>query len=264
MSNPFSMTGRRALITGASLSIGRSLALAFAEQGAAIALHHSAAADQAFGQPDAAQKTLADVKAHGSAACLVEADLSRAGSGRQIVADAVAGLGGIDILVVCASVQARAPFLEVTDEQIERQFRVNFHATVELLQAALPPMKERGWGRVLTLGSINQTKPEPELAVYAALKCAQHNLCINLARQYAPFNVMINNLSPGLVATERNRWRRQDAEDWKKIQVAAAPFLTRAAQPDEMIGAAMLLCSDAASYIAGIDLMVTGGAHLSR
>ena len=63
MSNPFSMTGRRALITGASLSIGRSLALAFAEQGAAIALHYSAAADKAFGQPDAAQKTLAEVKA---------------------------------------------------------------------------------------------------------------------------------------------------------------------------------------------------------
>ena len=160
--------------------------------------------------------------------------------------------------------QTRAPFLEVTGEQIERQFQINFHATIDLLQAALPGMKERGWGRVLTLGSINQTKPEPELSIYAALKSAQHNLCINLARQYAPFNVMINNLSPGLVETERNRWRRQDAGDWKKIEAVAAPFLARAAQPDEMVGAALLLCSDAASYIAGIDLMVTGGAHLSR
>ncbi len=264
MPTPFSMAGRRALITGASLSIGRSLALAFAGQGAALALHYSAAADQAFGQPDAAQKTLAEVKAHGVGACLVEADLSRDGAGRQIVADAVSGLGGVDILVVCASVQTRAPFLEVTGEQIERQFQINFRATVDLLQAALPGMKERGWGRVLTIGSINQVKPEPELSIYAALKSAQHNLCINLARQYAPFTVMINNLSPGLVATERNRWRRQDSGDWKKIQAAAAPFLARAAEPDEMAGAALLLCSDAASYIAGIDLMVTGGSHLSR
>lgn len=264
MSNPFSMTGRRALITGASLSIGRSLALAFAEQGAAIALHYSAAADKAFGQPDAAQKTLADVKQRGVGACLVEADLSQDGAGRKIVADAITGLGGVDILVVCASVQTRAPFLKVTGEQIERQFQINFHATVDLLQAALPGMKERGWGRVLTIGSINQVKPEPELSIYASLKSAQHNLCINLARQYAPFNVMINNLSPGLVATERNRWRRQDAGDWQKIQTAAAPFMARAAQPDEMVGAALLLCSDAASYIAGIDLMVTGGSHLSR
>ncbi len=264
MSKWFSMAGRRALITGASLSIGRSLALGFADQGASIAIHYSAAADKAFGQPDAAQETLAGVTSRGAAGCLVEADLAVEGAARQAVTEAAAALGGVDILVVCASVQTRAPFLEVTGEQIERQFRINFHATVDLLQAALPGMKERGWGRVLTLGSINQTKPEPELSIYAALKSAQHNLCINLARQYAPFNVMINNLSPGLVETERNRWRRKDSEDWRKIQVAAAPFMARAAQPDEMVGAALLLCSDAASYITGIDLMVTGGAHLSR
>ncbi len=149
-------------------------------------------------------------------------------------------------------------------ELLVREERHGSVPVVDLLQAALPGMKERGWGRVLTIGSINQVKPEPELSIYAALKSAQHNLCINLARQYAPFNVMINNLSPGLVATERNRWRRQDSGDWKKIQAAAAPFLARAAEPDEMAGAALLLCSDAASYIAGIDLMVTGAAHLSR
>ena len=125
-------------------------------------------------------------------------------------------------------------------------------------------MKERGWGRVLTIGSVNQVRPDPELAIYAALKSAQYNLCINLAKQYAPFNVMINNLSPGLVATERNRWRRQDAEEWRSIQSAATGGIGRAAQPDEMVGAALLLCSDAASYITGIDLMVTGGSHLAR
>lgn len=264
MSKWFSMAGRRALITGASLSIGRSFALGFADHGASIAVHYSAAADAAFGHPDAAQETLAEVKARGVAGCLVEADLARAGAGRETVEKAIAGLGGVDILVVCASIQFRTPFLEITPEQIERQLQINFRATVDLLQAALPPMKERGWGRALTIGSINQVKPEPELAIYAALKSAQYNLCINLARQYAPFNVMINNLSPGLVATERNRWRRHDAQDWRKIQAAAAPLLARAAQPDEMVGAALLLCSDAASYITGVDLMVTGGSHLAR
>ena len=118
--------------------------------------------------------------------------------------DALARSGEFDFVVATRDL---APFLKITDEDIERQFQINFRATVELLQAALPPMKERGWGRVLTIGSINQVRPEPELAIYAALKSAQYNLCINLAKQYAPFNVMINNLSPGLVATERNRWR---------------------------------------------------------
>lgn len=73
---------------------------------------------------------------------------------------------------------------------------------------------------------------------------------------------MINNLSPGLVATERNRWRREDAEAWRNIQAAAGKPIGRAADPDEIVGAAVLLCSEAASYIAGADLMVTGGGHV--
>lgn len=262
MLSGFRMDGRRALITGASLSIGRSLALGFAEQGAAIALHYSSAADAAFGLPQAAGEALDAVKMHGAKACLVEADLAEPGAGRSTVAKAIEGLGGVDILVICASIQSRTPFLEIVDTDIERQFRINFRATVELLQAALPPMKARGWGRVLTIGSVNQVRPDPDLAIYAALKSAQYNLCINLAKQYAAFNVMINNLSPGLVATERNRWRRQDEAAWRQIQAKTAGAIGRAAQPDEMVGAAILMCSEAASYIAGVDLMVTGGAHL--
>jgi len=262
MSKWFSMSGRRALITGASLSIGRSIALGFADHGATIAIHYSAAADKAFGRPDAAQETRAAVESRGVDACLIEADLAEMDAARRVVAAATTGLGGVDILVICASIQSRTPFLEVTGDEIQRQFQINFRATVQLLQAALPAMKANGWGRVLTVGSINQVRPEPDLAIYAALKSAQHNLCVNLARQYAPFNVMINNLSPGLVATERNRWRRQDAEVWRNIQATAARPIGRAAEPDEMVGAAVLLCSDAASYIAGTDLMVTGGGHL--
>ena len=125
-------------------------------------------------------------------------------------------------------------------------------------------MQQRQWGRVLMIGSINQLRPAPDLAIYAALKSAQHNMCVNLARQYAPYNVMINSLSPGLVATKRNRWRREDADNWRKIEASAAQPMGRAATPDEMVGPALLLCSDAASYIAGVDLMVTGAAHLPQ
>jgi len=264
MSSWFSMQGRTALVTGASMSIGRSIALGFADQGARVAIHHSAAADAAAGLPEAAQSTAAEVRARGVEACLVDADLLQEGGGLRAFEAAAAQFGAIDVLVVCASIQFRAPFAEVTPAQIDRQIAINFRATVELLQSALPPMQERRWGRVLTIGSINQVRPEPDLAIYAALKSAQQNLCINLARQYAPYNVMINNLSPGLVATERNRWRRADAEDWARIQAAVAAPIGRAAEPDEMVGAALLLCSEAASYIAGVDLMVTAGAHLPR
>ena len=75
---------------------------------------------------------------------------------------------------------------------------------------------------------------------------------------------MINSLSPGLVATERSRWRREDADNWRKIEASAAQPMGRAATLDEMVGPALLLCSEAASYIAGVDLMVTGAAHLPQ
>src|SRR6266540_205958 len=245
MSKWFSLAGRRALVTGASVSIGRSIALGLADHGASIAVHHSAEADARAGLPHAAGATVDEVRGRGVEACLVDTDLALGGGGRLAVERATAALGAIDVLVICASTQFRTPFERVTPQEIDRQVSINFRATIELLQTALPAMKERGWGRVLTIGSINQLRPAPDLAVYAALKSAQHNLCVNLARQYAACNVMINNLSPGLVATERNRWRREDAEEWRRIQASAAAPIGRAATPDEMVGAALLLCSEA-------------------
>ena len=257
----FSMSGRRALVTGGSVSIGRSIALAFADAGADVAIHHSAAADVAFGKPDAAQETANSIGERGGRAVIIEADFAVPGEARRTVAAASDALGGVDVLVVCASIQYRVPFDDVTPEQIERQIQINFRASIELLTAALPPMKARGWGRILTLGSINQTRPEAELSIYAALKSAQHNLSINLARQYAPFGVTVNNLSPGLIATERNRWRRTDAQAWAAIEEDSSP-MRRAGTPEEMAGAALLLCSDAGSFITGADLQATGGRHL--
>jgi NAD(P)-dependent dehydrogenase (short-subunit alcohol dehydrogenase family) len=258
----FSMAGRRALVTGGSVSIGREIVKVFAEAGADVAIHFAPEADTAFGQPDAAANAVSEVEERGGRAVSIAADFSQAGEAARCVRDAMEALGGIDVLVICASIQYRTPFLDLPPDQIERQIQINFRASIELLQAALPGMKERGWGRVLTIGSINQTRPEPDLAVYAALKSAQHNLSINLAADYAPYGVTVNNLSPGLIITERNRWRRQDADKWAEIQQASAP-MRRAGEAREMAGAALLLCSEAGSFITGADLQATGGRHLA-
>lgn len=257
----FSMAGRRALVTGGSLGIGRAVARAFAEAGADLAIHHARAVDHAYGQPDAAEALARELAAPGRRVVLIEADFERQGEAGRAATEAAEALGGIDVLVSCAAVQHRVAFAAVTPEQIARQVRINFEAAVELLQAVLPMMQERGWGRVLTIGSVNQIRPEPELAIYAALKSAQANLVGNLARQYAPFGVTINNLAPGLIATDRNRWRRDDVNAWKTIEEAANP-MGRAGVPEEMAGAALLLCSDAGSFITGADLQATGGGHL--
>ena len=252
------LTGVGAML---ELALGRAIVIAFADAGADVAIGFAPAADAAFGRPDAAADAAREVEARGRRAECIAADLGLPGEGRRAVEEASRRLGGLDVLVVCASIQQRTPFDAVTPEETERQIRINFTATIELLQAALPPMRERGWGRVLAIGSINQTRPEAELAVYAALKSAQHNLVLNLARQYAPHGVTVNNLSPGLVATERNRWRRADAESWAAIQKDISP-MGRAGTPEEMAGAALLLCSEAGSFITGADLQATGGGHL--
>jgi NAD(P)-dependent dehydrogenase (short-subunit alcohol dehydrogenase family) len=258
----FSLEGRRALVTGGSLGIGRAVARALGEAGADLAIHHAQAVDEAYGQPDAAEALARELDADGRRVALIEADFERPGEARRTVVDAVGALGGdVDVLVSCAAVQHRTAFTAATPEQVAHQVRINFEATVELLQAVLPPMKERGWGRVLTIGSVNQIRPEPELAIYAALKSAQANLVGNLARQYAPFGVTLNNLAPGLVATDRNRWRREDADAWRAIERGANP-MGRAGSPEEMAGAALLLCSEAGSFITGADLQATGGGHL--
>ncbi len=258
----FQMAGRRALVTGGSVGIGREIALAFAEAGADLAVQYAQSADAGFGFPSAATDTVADITHRGRKCALVEADFAVPGEATRCVQEARHALGGLDVLVICASIQYRTPFEEVTVEQTDRQIQVNFKATVELLQAVLPQMREAGFGRILTIGSVNQIAPESVLSVYAALKSAQHNLAFNLAREYAPHGITINNLSPGLIATGRNKWRREDPQAWRAIEEGCSP-MRRAGRPSEMAGAALLLCSEAGSYITGADLQATGGRHLA-
>lgn len=257
----FSLAGRRALVTGGSLSIGRAIVLAFADAGADLAVQYDANADSALSKKDAAGALVEELKERGTKHCLIQSDFMEPDSGTYTVREAEHQLGGVDVLVLCASVQKREPFVEISTYELTRQRRINFDASVELLMAVIPGMKVRGWGRILTIGSINQTKPEPDLAIYASLKSAQHNLSINLAKDLAPFGVTVNNLAPGLIATARNSWRRVDAQKWKEIQEECCP-MRRAGIPEEMAGAALMLCSNAGSYITGADLQATGGAHL--
>jgi glucose 1-dehydrogenase len=257
----FDMTGRCALVTGGSVSIGRAIALGLAAAGADVAIQFSPAADAAFGLPDAAAATSADIASLSRRSLAIAADFAKPGEASRSVAEASSAFGKLDILVICASIQKNQDFQSVSHEDIARHVGINFDATIELLQAALPAMAARGFGRVLSIGSVNQLRPKAELPVYAALKSAQHNLVINLAAQYAGSGVTLNTLSPGLIATERNRWRRTDAADWQAFERTANP-MRRAGRPDEMVGAALLFCSDASSFITGADLQATGGAHL--
>ena len=123
-----------------------------------------------------------------------------------------------------------------------------------------PAMKEKGYGRIITVGSVQQSRPHPDMAIYAATKCAVMSLVHNVAKQVAPFGVTVNNLSPGVIATPRNEAALADVEYSKKV-LAGIP-VGRAGEASECAGAALLLASPAASYITGVDLVVDGGMSL--
>lgn len=249
----FDLTGRRALVTGARRGIGRAIALGFAAQGAHVAVHHAGTDEE---QTDA-DTAIADIRRRGGAADAFTADFAQAGAGTRLAAEVAAALGPIDILVLNASIELLEPYHEISGDRFDRQIAINLRAPLELLQAIVPGMTERGWGRVLAIGSIQQVKPHPEMLVYAGTKGAQLNWVRNLARQVAGRGVTVNNLAPGAILTGRNSARLADPERRRHAEQRIPAG--RLGRPDDLVGAALLLCSEAGSYINGADLLVDGG-----
>ncbi|HEY4200295.1 MAG TPA: SDR family oxidoreductase [Devosiaceae bacterium] len=259
----FSLAGRRALVTGASRGIAAAIAETLAANGAIVGINYSARVDDAAGFHKAAQALQQRINASGGVAHLLEQDMLEADAAGHIAQKVEAEMGGCDILVVSASMQVHRSFLDMTAEDIRRQLQLNFLSTVELLQAMLPAMKARGYGRVLTIGSVQEAAPSPEMPIYAATKAAQVNMVRSLAVEMAPFGITLNNLAPGLVQTDRNAFRRVNPQQWAQNVRGANP-MGRAGQPQDMVGAALYLCSDAAAFVTGATLFVTGGAHIPQ
>jgi NAD(P)-dependent dehydrogenase (short-subunit alcohol dehydrogenase family) len=158
-----------------------------------------------------------------------------------------------------ASIELLEDYDVISEEHFERQITINLRAPLQLLQTLVPVMKMRGWGRVLTIGSIQQNKPHPQMLIYAGSKSAQLNWVRSLARQVGSSGVTINNLAPGTIWTARNDSRMSDP-DHRRAMEARIPA-GRLGKPEDLVGAALLLCSEAGSYINGADLFVDGGLN---
>lgn len=247
----FDLTGRTALVTGASRGIGAGIAKGLAGAGARVFVHGQTQASTAA--------TTASIQDTGGTAHAIFGDLSQPSMGQQLVETCEAQAGQLDILVINASAQVNASLAELRDDDLNFQIDVNLRSTIDMMRTSLPLMAARGWGRIVSIGSINQSGPKPVVTAYAATKAAQHNLIQSQAREYAQTGVTLNTLSPGLIDTDRNADRKtRDPEGWATY-LKTANWMARAGTIDEMIGASMFLASDASSFMTGEVLTLSGG-----
>ncbi len=249
----FGLTGRVALVTGSSRGIGRALALALAAAGAKVAVHGS----HREGPLD---QTVAEIRQAGGTAEGLAADLSDSAATRGLVAECRTKLGAPDILILNASIQSYQTIEDFTAAEWERQGAVNLRSSFELIQEVLPEMRRKRWGRLLAIGSVNQWRPSPRLAIYASTKAALVNIMLGCARQYAADGVTANNLAPGVIVTDRNREALADDAFREKVlgMIPAGRFGTA----EDCAGLALLICSEAGAYITGADIPVAGGMQL--
>ncbi|NMD46305.1 MAG: SDR family oxidoreductase [Propionibacterium sp.] len=247
------LTGKRALITGGDSGIGRAVAIAFAREGADVAINYLPAEEV-----DAAE-TASWVERAGRRAVTVPGDLTDVATCKEIVGSAVRELGGLDILVNNAGfhfTKGDSGTLEGLDpETVERVLKTNLSATLWLCQAALPHLGEGS--AIINTSSIQAYEPSGSMLDYAATKAAINSMTVNLAEQLGPKGIRVNAVAPGPIWTPLQPATR-DAEEVAKFGVDSP--LGRAGQPAEVAPAFVFLASeDTASYVSGSILGVTGG-----
>ncbi|MCT7378356.1 SDR family NAD(P)-dependent oxidoreductase [Chelativorans salis] len=249
MSSLFSLDGRRALVTGASTGIGRAIALGLAGQGADLTLHH-------LGDAEGAASVQEAVRSMGRNASVIEADFSSAAAVDGLARDALQ-MGPIDILIANAAIEIRAAWLEATTDLLDAHVAVNFTSLILLMQKLVPPMAERGWGRVVATGSVMAARPRAETVLYASLKSAQLTAVRAIAREVAASGVTMNVIAPGAIETEANAARYADPK-FRQAVVAKIPA-GRQGRPDDCVGPVLMLCSNAGAYVTGASIPVDGG-----
>jgi gluconate 5-dehydrogenase len=246
----FGLEGKTALITGASGGIGTVLAVALAEAGATVGVHGRSL--------EKVTATCRQIEAQGGQAHGFTADLAELEANRRLIGAAMAKLGKLDILVNCAGMNRRKPLVEVTPDDYETIMAVNLRSIFFLCQAAQPHMKQAGGGKIININSLNSVYGLGTVAVYGASKAGLAQITRVMAVEWAGDNIQVNGLIPGFIRTpltEGPLWGTPHRAKWLRERIP----LRRPGEPEDLIGAALLLAGPASNYITGTTIMVDGG-----
>ncbi len=246
------MTGKRVLVTGAGTGIGQGMALEFARQGAAVAVHYSHSATGA----EAVVKTIVG---GGGKARAFKADFSQVALLQAMAREATAFLGGLDVLVNSAGITMNRPFAETTVEQFDLLYAVNVRASFFLSQALLPEL-EKSKGVIINIASIHAYEGYTEHSVYAGTRGAMVSFTRQLAVELAPRGVRVAGIAPGAVPVP-NHFKSTPGVDVEQAirDTGRSIPCGFAGTPADIANVAVFLASDAARYIVGQTLIVDGG-----
>ena len=250
-----SLEGKRALVTGAgSRGIGRAIAEALGAEGADVAVHY-------YGDGGVAGELVERLRASGRRAVAMPADLAEPVAARAHVRGAIDELGGLDVVVCCAAVLSRIPFLDLTDAEWDRVHAVNLRGYFAVGQEAARHMVARkAGGRIIMVSSVNQVTVNRGIAHYVATKGGVMQLAKAMALELAPAGVTVNLIAPGTIETDLNRGFLAHPEN-RQAKLGFIP-MDRIGRPEDIAGAAVYLASDAAAYVTGATLVVDGGLTL--
>jgi gluconate 5-dehydrogenase len=251
--NPFDLTGKVALVTGAYRGLGFAIAKGLAQAGATVVLNGRRPAE-----PATAAKALVEAGLHATTAVF---DVTDGAAIRRGIAGILESHGQIDILVNNAGIQRRNPIIDITQKDWDDVIATNLTAPFLVSQAALPGMIARKSGKIINIASLMSDLARPTVVPYTAAKGGVRQLTRGMAVELAPHNIQVNAISPGYFATEMNRALIDNAEfdAWVKKRTPAG----RWGQPDEIAGLAVFLASSAADYMTGQLLVIDGGMSVA-